>query len=62
MKWAVFNLFGGLFWIAGLCYAKGSASSVASMLPGSDHRLLVGLAVGSAGLLVLLWTNLRNPA
>ncbi len=62
MKWTVFNLLGGLFWIAGLCYAKGSSSSLASLLPESDHRLLVGLAVGSGGLMVLLWTNLRNPA
>ena len=62
MKWTVFNLFGGLFWIAGLWYAKGSASSLAALFPDSDHRLMVGLVVGAAGLLLLLWANLRNPA
>ena len=66
MKWTVFNLVGGLFWIAGLWYAKGPASSLAALFPESDHRLMVGLVVGlvvgAAGLLVLLWANLRNPA
>ena len=62
MKWTVFNLFGGLFWIAGLCYAAGSTSALASLLPESNHRLLVGLAFGLTGLLVMLWSNLRDPA
>ena len=62
MKWTVSNALGALFWVAGLCYAKGQGSSVAALLPDTDHRLLIGTVVGSAGLLVLLWSNLRNPA
>ncbi len=62
MKWTVSNAFGVLCWVAGLCYAKGQGSSVGSLLPDTDHRLLIGAVIGSAGLLVLLWSNLRNPA
>ena len=62
MKWTVSNALGALFWVAGLCYAKDQGPSVAALLPDSDHRLLIGAVVGSAGLLVLLWSNLRNPA
>ena len=62
MKWTVSNALGASFWVAGLCYAKGGASSVGSLLPDTDHHLLIGALVGSAGLLVLLWSNLWNPA
>ncbi len=62
MKWTVFNAVGAVFWVAGLCYVKDQGSSVAALLPDTDHRLLIGAVVGSAGLLVLLWSNLRNPA
>ena len=62
MKWTVSNAFGALFWVGGLCYAKGQDSSVAALLPDTDHRLLIGAIIGSTGLLVLLWSNLRNPA
>ena len=60
MKWAVCNGLGILFWVAGLCYAKGQGPSVAALLPATDHRLLIGVVVGLAGLSVLLWSNLRN--
>ena len=62
IKWTVSNAFGALFWVAGLCYAKDQGSSLAALLPDTDHRLMIGAIVGSAGLLVLLWSNLRNPA
>ena len=62
MRWSVLNAFGGLCWVAGLCYAKGQGSSVAALLPDTDHHLLIGAVMGSAGLLVLLWSNLRNTA
>ena len=62
IRWTVFNALGGLFWVAGLCYAKGQGSSLATLLPDSDHRLLIGVIVGLTGLSVLLWSNLRSTA
>ena len=62
MKWMVLNALGGLFWVAGLCYAKGQTSSLAALLPDTDHHLLIGALAGAAGLSVLLWSNLRGAA
>lgn len=62
MKWAVLNALGGLIWIAGLCLAKGATLPVADLSGFGDHRLAAGLTLGCAGLLLLLWTNLRSAA
>ena len=62
VRWTVFNALGALFWVAGLCYAKGRESSLAGLLPDTDHRLLIGAVIGLTGLAVLLWSNLRSTA
>jgi hypothetical protein len=60
MKWTVLNAFGGLTWLAGLSFAKGATLPDGGLFSVGDHRLLVGICFGLAGLSVLLWTNLRS--
>lgn len=62
MKWAVFNAFGGLAWLAGLSLAKGNALPVGDSLLAGDNRFYVGLSFGLAGILLLLWSNFRSAA
>ena len=60
MKWTVFNVLGAMAWLAGLSFAKGAQLPTANFLAVGDHQFLVGLAFGAAGLLTLLWVNLRT--
>lgn len=62
MKWTVLNAFGGLIWLAGLSFAKGATLPDGDLLSVGDHRVLIGISFGLAGLLVLLWTNFRSTA
>ena len=62
MKWIVLNACGGLTWLAGLSFAKGTTLPDGDFLTVGDHRMLVGMSVGFAGVLLLLWTNLRSTA
>lgn len=62
MKWTVLNALGGLVWLAGLSFAKGVTLPDVGLFSVGDHRFVVGIGFGMAGLLVLLWTNIRNTA
>ena len=60
MKWTVFNILGAMAWLAGLAFAKGTQLPVANVLATGDNQFLVGLLFGAAGLVTLLWINLRS--
>ena len=60
MKWTVFNVLGALAWLAGLAFAKGTPLPGANVLATGDNQFLVGLLFGAAGLVTLLWVNLRS--
>ena len=62
MKWTVLNALGGLTWLAGLSFAKGATLLDGDLFSVGDHRVLVGISFGLAGLALLLWTNLRSAA
>lgn len=57
MRWTALNALGGFALIAGLVYAKGMEGPAAPYLSADGHNLLIGAAMGSAGLAVLLWAN-----
>ena len=62
MQWTVLNAFGGLAWLAGLMFAKGTALPLGNLLVGSDQHVMVGILCSLTGLAVLLWANFRTPA
>ena len=57
MRWTALNALGGSIWLAGLVCAKGAQGPAASYLSADGHNLLIGFAMGVAGLVVLLWAN-----
>ncbi len=61
MRWVIFNALGAAAWIAGVCCAKGM-SLPGDVVPVGEHRLLVSAVFCLAAILLLIWSNLRNPA
>ena len=62
MRWTALNALGGLAWLAGIVYAKGSEGPAASYLSPDGHNLAIGALMGAAGLGLLLWANFRTAA